>query len=147
MGEVRNFNSHTWILQCKIGSLPLSYLGLSLGSKYKSKKVWDHVVEKIDERLNLWKAALLSKCGWLTLVKSSFATVPNYFLLLVTISISVVNRIERRFRNVLWNDLANHHWYHLVDWRQVCRPFQEGGLGIKPIRMHSIPSWEMDVEV
>lgn len=46
-----DIESLTWILGCKIGHLPSSYLGLPLGASYKSKVIWDPVIERISSRL------------------------------------------------------------------------------------------------
>lgn len=35
VGEVQDFNSLTWLLCCKMGSLPFTYLGMPLGASFK----------------------------------------------------------------------------------------------------------------
>lgn len=135
--EVQNLESLAWILGCKIGSLSTSYLGLPLGAKFKSKGVWDPVIERISRRLDSWKASLLFKGGRLTLIKSTLAVMPNYFLSLFTILVAVANIIEMKFWNFLWNDLEDHHRYHLVDWNNICRLLCDGGLRIRLIRLHN----------
>lgn len=94
-------------------------------------------MERITVRLDSWKAALLSKGGRLTLLKSTLASIPNYFLPLFTILGSVANGIEAKFRNFLWNDVGDHHRYHLVDWKIICRSLFCGGLGIRSIKDHN----------
>lgn len=84
------------------------------------------MVEKISKRLDCWKSALLE--GWF---------VNPFFLSLVMVFVSVANRIEMRFRNFLWNDFAEHHRYHLVEWNWVCCLLREGGLEIRRIRNHN----------
>lgn len=121
VGMVPNIDRMAWILGCKIGSLSSMHLGLPLGAPHKSKLVWEPVIERIGYRLEAWKAALLSKGGRLTLLKSTLAPIPSYFLSLLIILASVANRIERMFRNFLWNDSDSHHRYHLVDWKSICK--------------------------
>lgn len=89
-----------------------------------------------DRRFDSWKDFLLSRGSRLTLIKSSLANIMNYFLLLLMVPISVTNKMELKFRN-LWNDLVEHHRYHLIGWNMVCRPLREGGLGIRRIRNHN----------
>jgi hypothetical protein len=36
---------------CGVASLPIKYLGLSLGASYKAKHIWDGVIEKLEYRL------------------------------------------------------------------------------------------------
>lgn len=109
------FESLAWILGCKIGSLPSSYLGLPLGASYKSKVVREPVIERIMSKLVAWKVPPLSKGGRLTLVKATLATMPNYFLSLFTSPISVVNRMKSLFMRFVWEDGPDQHKYQLVE--------------------------------
>lgn len=79
VGEECDIKSLAWILGCKIGILPFSYLGLSLGASFKSKVIWEPVMERISSRLEGWKVPLLSKGGRVTLIKATFVAMPNYF--------------------------------------------------------------------
>lgn len=115
VGVVPNIDSLAWILGCKKGTLPTSYLGLPLGAKFKSKEVWNLIVERITWRLESWKAKLLSKGGRLILLKATLASIPNYYLSLFSILGSVAIRIEFLFRKFLWNDEDDSHKYHLVN--------------------------------
>lgn len=57
VGEGCDVESLAWILGCKIGVLPTTYLGLPLGAPYKSKAMWDLVINRISSLLDSWKAA------------------------------------------------------------------------------------------
>lgn len=63
VGQVRDLDSLAWILGCKIGTLPSSHLGIPLGAPFKSKQIWNPVLERIEGRLDSWKASFLSKGG------------------------------------------------------------------------------------
>lgn len=134
VGDVDAIQRLANVLGCKVGSLP-SYLGFPLGAKFKSKVIWNPVIECILFQLNSWKAPFLSKDGRLILVKSVLASIPNYDLLF-TISVLVAKIIESYFRSFLWNDLEECCKYHLVNWKIVCLSKKKGGLGIKDIRLH-----------
>ena len=54
-------------LCCRIGVLPLSYLGMPLGALYKANAVWNPILEKMERRLSGWQKLYLSKGGRLTL--------------------------------------------------------------------------------
>ena len=66
------------------------------------------------------------KGGRLTLLKSTLASLPTYFLSLFTIPTHVANKIERDF---LWGDSKTH----LVGWNKVCAPLEIGGLGVRKL--------------
>ncbi|KAK3230159.1 hypothetical protein Dsin_002040, partial [Dipteronia sinensis] len=48
-------------LRCKSVPLPINYLGLPLGGNLNSLKLWNTVIEKIENRLTPWKRRFLSK--------------------------------------------------------------------------------------
>lgn len=128
VGEVASITSLADVLGCKVGALCLSYLGLHLGSKFKSKAIWNPVMEHIGVRLNSWKTSLLCKGRSLTLIKSTLASIPIYYLSLFTILASVAKEMGVNFRNFLWNDCMEDKKYHLVDWKVVCLcPFASWG--------------------
>ena len=55
MGEIENVEELVAKLGCKVGSLPSSYLGLSIGAPHKSIRVWDPIEERFRRRLAVWK--------------------------------------------------------------------------------------------
>ena len=85
IGEVNDVHALAKILGCRIGTLPMSYLGMPLGASHKSPSIWNPILEKIERKLAGWKKLYLSKGGRLTLLKSTLFSLPTYFLLLFTI--------------------------------------------------------------
>jgi hypothetical protein len=81
VGEVPHIEELANILCCNIPSLLLRYLGLPLGAPFKTKALWDEVVDKMEERLASRKKIYLSKGGRLTLIKSTLSSIPTYFFI------------------------------------------------------------------
>jgi hypothetical protein len=90
------------IIGCGIASLPAKHLGLPLGASYKSTNIWEGVIEKIEHRLASWQRLYLSKGGRVTLIKSTLANVPTYFLSMFSIPGSVATCLEKLQRDFLW---------------------------------------------
>ena len=89
VGEVENLRVLADILCCQIGSLPMSCLGMPLGSSFKSTSIWNPIIEKMERRLASWKRLYLSKGGRLTLLKSTLSSLPTFYLSLFAIPSSV----------------------------------------------------------
>uniref|UniRef100_A0A2N9I8K0 non-specific serine/threonine protein kinase n=1 Tax=Fagus sylvatica TaxID=28930 RepID=A0A2N9I8K0_FAGSY len=53
--DVADIENLAGILGCKTSSLPMKYLGLSLGERFKSQAIWDPIVSKMERRLAGWK--------------------------------------------------------------------------------------------
>jgi hypothetical protein len=133
IGEVDDVESLAHILGCRIGSLPMSYLGLPLGALFKSLSIWNGVIEKVERRLASWKKLYLSKGGRVTLIHSTLSSIPTYFLSLFLIPVSVAKKLERLQREFLWSGLGDETKFHLVNWNRVCSPIKVGGLGVRNI--------------
>uniref|UniRef100_A0A2N9IC54 Reverse transcriptase domain-containing protein n=1 Tax=Fagus sylvatica TaxID=28930 RepID=A0A2N9IC54_FAGSY len=125
------------VLGCKVDTLPMSYLGLPLGSLFKDKTIWNGIVEKLELRLAGWKRMYLSKGSRVTLIKSMLSNIPTYYLSLFPIPVGVAHRIEKIQRNFLWGGLGEDFKYHLVSWDRVCTPLSYGGLGIRKLLLYN----------
>jgi hypothetical protein len=133
VGPVADVENLVQVLGGRVGSLPMKYLGLPLGARYKSKEIWNPILEKMERRLAGWKRSYLSKGGRLNLIKSTLSSLPTYFLSLFAVLASVAHRIEKLQRDFLWGGLGDEFKFHLVNWRTICAPIQQGGLGLRRI--------------
>ena len=102
IGPVTNVLELALELGCKIGSLPMSYLGLPLGAKHKDLGVWDLIEERYRKRLAVWKTQYISKGGRITLIRSTLSNLPIYYLSLFRMPQKVCARLERIQRQFLW---------------------------------------------
>uniref|UniRef100_A0A2N9FD14 Splicing factor YJU2 n=1 Tax=Fagus sylvatica TaxID=28930 RepID=A0A2N9FD14_FAGSY len=134
VGDVPNLADLAAILGCHCASLPMKYLGLPLGAKFKETNIWNLIIEKMERRLAGWKRLYLSKGGKVTLIKSTLSSLPTYFLSLFPILAGVANRLEKLQRDFLWSGLGSEFKYHLVSWPKICEPVCSGGLAIRHLR-------------
>ena len=79
VGEVNNLDALANILQCRLGSLPMKYLWMPLGTSFKIPLIWNPILEKMEKKLSGWKRLYLSKGGRLMLLKSTLSSLPTYF--------------------------------------------------------------------
>ena len=122
------------LLGCRQSSLPMTYLGLPLGAKFKDKAIWNPILEKMEWRLASWKRLYLSNGDKVTLLKSTLSTLHTYYLSLFPIPVDIANRIEKLQRDFLWGGIDESHKFNLVNWAQVCSPLKSGGLGVRNLR-------------
>ncbi|RVX21575.1 putative ribonuclease H protein [Vitis vinifera] len=133
MGCVNNVEELAAAIGCKVGSLPTSYLGLPLGAQYRSRAVWDGVEERMRKKLARWKSQYISKGGRITLIRSTLANMPIYFMSMLSMPRKVRLRLERIQREFLWGGGALERMIHLVKWELVCLEKDNGGLGVKSL--------------
>ncbi|XP_057747667.1 uncharacterized protein LOC130966862 [Arachis stenosperma] len=91
------------LLGCKGDTLSVKYLGISLGENPRLMKIWNPIIDKVEEKLNLWKAKVLNKAGKLVLVKSVLNSLPVYYLSLFKMSKAVVEKLISLQRRFLWS--------------------------------------------
>ena len=48
IGEVNNVHALAEILDCRIGTLPMTYLDMPLGASHKSPTIWNPILERIE---------------------------------------------------------------------------------------------------
>ncbi|KAG7955591.1 hypothetical protein I3843_11G080000 [Carya illinoinensis] len=118
IGGVRRIRQLASILGCTIAVLPMTYLGLPLGVASRAAPLWDSVIEKGKRHLARWKRLYLSKCGRITLIKSTLYNLPTYFLSLFSIPANVAFRLEKLQRDFLWGGLGEEYKFHLVKWKR-----------------------------
>lgn len=80
MGAITSIDALASIMGCRVTNFHLTYLGLPLGTPFKSKTIWNVVAEKVEKILASWNKLYLSKGGKVTLIKSTLSSIPNYFL-------------------------------------------------------------------
>ena len=78
---------------------------------------------------------MLSKGGRLTLLQSTLWSLPIYYMSLFTIPASVAIQLEKIMRDFLWSKHARVNDFHWVSGDEICRPKEDGGLGILLLRV------------
>ena len=128
MGKVDNVEELVFEFDCKMGSLPSSYLGLPFGAPFKSMSTWDGVEEMFCKRMAMWKRQYISKGGRITLSRSTLSSLAIYFMSLLCMPRMVRLRLEQIQRDFLWGDGALEWESHLVRWAIVCLDKRKGRL-------------------
>jgi hypothetical protein len=117
-------------LNCKLGSLPFTYLGLPVSDRPLSVADWNFLTEKVGHRVEPWQGLFLASAGRLELTNSCLSSLPLFAMglyLLHDATHGVMNRHRSRF---FWEGVGTKRKYHMVDWATVCKPKAFGGLGI-----------------
>jgi len=110
--------------------MPFTYLGLPLGTTRPSVQEFTPLLSKMEKRL-AGVSKFLSYQGRLVLVNSVFSALPTYYMCSLVIAPSVIHQIDRFRKHCIWSkgDISRRGTY-LAAWELMCRPKEEGGLGI-----------------
>ena len=128
-------NQSSWgsnALGTPVGTLPIRYLGLPLSTGKVRVADGHPVIEKVEKRLEGWKARVLSKGGRLVLLRSVLVAIPTFYLSVFKLLVGVEHRLSGLMRRFLWKgkNSGEGRGIALVSWEDVCILKQQGGLGV-----------------
>jgi hypothetical protein len=119
-------------MNCKIGSLPFTYLGLPLSIKKPSLEYFLPIVQRVQSRLG-GIADFLNYGGKLQMVKSVLASFPIFFMCCLDVPVTIKEQVIKYMRHCLWRKRTadvQAKGSALVSWKKICRPKDQGGLGV-----------------
>jgi hypothetical protein len=117
------------MLNCKIGQLPMKYLGFHINDSRVSMGMHRGMVEKMRRRLQLWKSKNLSYGGQLILTNSSLSSLPIYMMSMFQLHEGVHHQMDKIRANFFWGSDGTKFKYHMVRWENSCLPKDLGGGG------------------
>ncbi|XP_075659051.1 uncharacterized protein LOC142628906 [Castanea sativa] len=112
------------------------YLGFPIKLGNSSSHDFDYILDKVQAKLQGWKANLLSMARRLTLTKAVLSAIPSYVIQGCFLSKGCF--LSERFSliwigligNFLWSSTEEKRKMHLVGWNKVTKPKTRGGLGL-----------------
>jgi hypothetical protein len=107
------------------------YLGANLDPGRSLRGKFNHIVNKIQRKLNGWKQQCLSLAGRITLAKSVISTIPYYHMQYAKIPKTICDEIDKIQRGFIWGDSDQGRKAHLISWDVCCLPKVDGGLGFR----------------
>ncbi|GKA05135.1 RNA-directed DNA polymerase, eukaryota, reverse transcriptase zinc-binding domain protein [Tanacetum coccineum] len=112
----------------------IRYLGVPLLAKKLGVGDCQILIDKVEERINNWRNKNLSYAGRIQLIASVLASMQMYWASVYLLPITVINDLEKLFKIFLWNVVDSAKGKARVAWKMVCRPKEQGGLGIKSLK-------------
>ena len=96
------------------------------------------MIIRIRKRLARWKGRYISFARRVTLIKSMISSILLYYMSLFKMPMSVINIITRIQREFFWGWGHEGRRIAWVKWENMCKTKEEGGLGIKDLRMFNM---------
>ena len=118
------------IFGCEVGALPFRYLGILIHHRKLLNKEWKTVEDRFEKKLVAWVARMLSYGDRLVLINSVLTSLPMFLLSFFEIPKGVRKRLDFYRSRFFWQSNQLKRKYRLTKWNLVCRPKNQGGLGI-----------------
>lgn len=122
-------------LKFMVGELPVRYLGMPLISTRLSDTDCKPIIDRIKKKIQSWSSRTLSYAGRLQLVNAVIFPIQVYWSSILVLPVSILKKIDSLCLNFLWQSQEGKKPMALVSWQQVCLPRNEGGLGVKQLKV------------
>ncbi|RAL47150.1 hypothetical protein DM860_014044 [Cuscuta australis] len=132
-------------LGMKHGALPFKYLGAPICKGKLKRRDCGMVTEHFRKYIESWYSKTLNPMGRLILIKHVLSSIPLHLIAVHILPKSVINTLHSMMSNYLWGVDNNKPRYHWKNWKDLCTPTTEGGLGIRDLKdlqqAYSIKLW------
>ncbi|KAA3482721.1 reverse transcriptase [Gossypium australe] len=119
------------LLGVKYSSSPEKYLGLPNMVGRGKKEAFQNLLDRIASRIEGWSSRLLSQGGKEIFIKSILQAIPTYAMSCFLFPKALCERIESKLVRFWWQKGPGKRGIHWCQWRFLCRPKEEGGLGFR----------------
>lgn len=121
------------ILEFPETKLPFQYLGLLNVSTRLRNSDFRPLLEAVHHRLSGWTGKFFSYAGRAELIRSTLLSMQVYWCSAFKLLKATMKALSRMLCNFFWSGPDLHCRSHPVAWDSLCRPMQEGGMGIRRI--------------
>ena len=120
---------------CAQGQFPINYLGIPIHYRRLTNVEWKLVEERLQIRLHSWKGKLLSLGGILVLINLVLTNMVLYMISFFQLPKGVLKRLDYFRSRFFWQGDSEKKKYRLTKWSVVCRPKDQGGLGVHDLEV------------
>ncbi|XP_042505479.1 uncharacterized protein LOC122082043 [Macadamia integrifolia] len=136
LGKIASTRKQTFAetLGIPICNFPTRYLGVEIFKGRVKKEALMPIMDRVKGRLAGWKGKLLSMAERVELVCSVISGILNHNFAVYWWLSSLLATMERWMRNFIWSGEVDIAKTITVKWDTLCKPKEEGGLGIRRLR-------------
>ncbi|KAE8804952.1 ABC transporter G family member 37 [Hordeum vulgare] len=117
-------------LNCQLGSFPTSCMGIPISDSRLSLAELQPTVAKLQPRIEPWQGRWLSKDARTVLINSSVSSLLLFLMRFYSLPENLHHEIATAQARFFWAGDGDKQKYHMVRWSKICKPRDQGGLGI-----------------
>ena len=125
-------------LNCRLGSFPTTYLGIPISDSRLTVADLRPTVTRMQHRVEPWKGRWLSKAARVILINSSLASLLWFLMSFYSLHETLHQEVAKYQSRFFWAGEEGKQKYHMVSWPDICKPKDQGGLGILSSRRMNI---------
>ncbi|CAL9237898.1 unnamed protein product [Arabidopsis halleri] len=114
-----------------MGTFPTRYLGLPLNPSRISFDTLQPFLERITSKLHSWTSKFLSFAGKVRLISAVIYGMVNFWSSVFVLPKHFYAKVDSLCSAFLWKNKTGPASGARVAWKDICKPKEEGGLGIR----------------
>ena len=122
------------MLNCKLGSLPMIYLGLPVDAVKLPLSAFDPLKVKVAKKVDPWKATN-SPGGRGILIQSCLTSLALYYMSFYHLHEGVHAAFDKARPRFYWAKDKKKQKYHMVKWATICSPKEKDRIGFTNTRL------------
>lgn len=128
-------DAYRQLFGCEMGSVPFSYLGIPIHHRRLTNKERKCIEDRFKKRISCWKGKILSYGSRLVLINSVLTSLSMFLLSFFEVLVGVRKRLDFYWSHFFWQCEEAKKKYRLTRWDIICRPKDQGGLGIENLEV------------
>lgn len=121
------------LLQIPLKNPPFLYLGCPIYVGRVKCSLFESLIDKIESKLEGWKAKILYMGGKITLITHVLQSIPIYILAAMQPPKKIISIIEKIMADFLWGPNEGTKKHHWIAWNELCKPEEEGVFGFRAL--------------
>jgi hypothetical protein len=122
------------LLNCRQGKFPFTYLGFTMMDHKLSIADLEPLVATVGKRAAPWQGRFMSSAARLTLIDACLSNLPIHAMGLFLFAAGVHVGFDKHKSKFFWEGQGTKKKYHLIKWAEICKPKDQGGLGVLDTR-------------
>jgi hypothetical protein len=119
------------VLGCESRTLTFRYLGIPIHHRTLRNAEWNLIESRFASKLGCWRSKILSYGDRLVLINSVLTSLPMFMLYFLEIPVGIRKQLSFYRSSFFWQSDENRNKYRLSKWSMLCRPKDQGVLGIE----------------
>jgi hypothetical protein len=126
------------LLNCKQGKFPFTYLGFTMSDHKLTMADLEPLVALVGKHAAPWQGRFMSSAARLTLIDACLSNLPLHTMGLFLLADGTHAAMDRHRNRFFWEGQSATKKFHMVNWKTICQPKSQGGLGVMNTKFMNI---------